>query len=122
MAVLQARQRNSLRRNSLLAAPAVLLITMTFADELHKITCPALALVGAGEGEEMLKQTREFYRGISSKQKKMRVFTLEEDGSHDHCMLDNHSRMHHVTFAWLNEVFRTKPPAIAKEPAQAQHT
>ncbi len=74
-------------------------------NELHKITCPALAMVGRGEGEEMLIQTQEFYQGISSKVKKMHVFTLEEDGSHDHCMLDNHSRMHQVVFEWLDEVF-----------------
>lgn len=74
-------------------------------DELYKISCPALALVGAGEGEEMLKQTREFYDAIASSNKKMHIFTLEEDGSHDHCMLDNHSRMHQVIFEWLNEVF-----------------
>jgi len=75
-------------------------------DDLHQITCPTLALVGSGEGEEMLQQTREFYESISSPVKKMRVFTLEEDGSHDHCMLDNHSRMHQVVFEWLNKVFR----------------
>ncbi len=74
-------------------------------DELHKITCPALSIVGSGEGEEMLKQTEEFHRGISSQMKKMKIFTLEEDGSHDHCMLDNHSRMHQVVFGWLSDVF-----------------
>ena len=76
----------------------------TITDDLHEITCPALALVGAGEGEEMLEQTRAFYAGVSSAQKRMHVFTLEQDGSHDHCMLDNLSRMHQVTFGWLNEV------------------
>ena len=73
--------------------------------DLQKITCPALALVGSGEGEEMLSQTREFYQGVSSENKKMRVFTLEEDGSHDHCMLDNHTRMHQVVFEWIDEIF-----------------
>jgi len=76
----------------------------TIAEDLHRITCPALALVGGGEGEEMIRQTREFYEGIASKKKKMHVFNLEEDGSHDHCMLDNHSRMHQVVFEWLNDV------------------
>jgi hypothetical protein len=76
----------------------------TIADDLHEITCPALALVGAGEGDEMLAQTRAFYAGVSSAQKRMHVFTLEQDGSHDHCMLDNLSRMHQVTFGWMQEV------------------
>ena len=74
-------------------------------EDLHKITCPALALVGGGEGEEMIKQTREFIEGISSKHKKMHIFTKPQDGSHDHCMLDNVSRMQYVVFEWLNEVF-----------------
>jgi hypothetical protein len=75
----------------------------TIADDLERITCPALSLVGAGEGEEMLTQTREYHHGIGSERKQMHVFTLEEDGSYDHCMLDNHSRMQQVTFAWLEE-------------------
>ena len=79
----------------------------TIADDLHRITCPALSLVGAGEGEEMLAQTREYHAGIASTRKQMHVFTLEEDGSYDHCMLDNHSRMQQVTFAWLDEVLAT---------------
>jgi len=77
----------------------------SIVDDMHKITCPALSIVGSGEGEEMLKQTREFHEGISSGEKKMHVFTLEEDGCHDHCMLDNHSRMQQVVFRWLDEVF-----------------
>ncbi len=80
----------------------------TIADDLHQITCPALSMVGAGEGEEMLTQTREYHEGIASTRKQMHVFTLKEDGSYDHCMLDNHSRMQQVTFAWLDEVLSTK--------------
>ncbi len=77
----------------------------TIVEDMHKITCPALSLVGSGEGEEMLKQTREFHVGISSEDRQMHEFTLEEDGTHDHCMLDNHSRMHQAVFQWLNQVF-----------------
>ncbi len=62
-------------------------------DDMHKIICPALSLVGRGEGEGMLKQTKEFNDGISSENKIMHEFTLAKDGAHDHCMLDNHSRM-----------------------------
>ncbi len=74
-------------------------------DDLPKITCPSLALVGAAEGEEMLRQTQEYHDGISSVDKTMYTFTMERDGSHDHCMLDNISRMHQIVFEWLNEVF-----------------
>ena len=76
----------------------------TIADDLQRITCPALSLVGSGEGEEMLVQTQEYHEGIASTRKHKHVFTLEQDGSYDHCMLDNHSRMQQVTFAWLDEV------------------
>jgi hypothetical protein len=75
----------------------------TISDDLERITCPALSLVGSGEGEEMLTQTREYHDGIGSEHKQMHMFTLEEDGSYDHCMLDNHSRMQQVTFAWIEE-------------------
>ncbi len=75
----------------------------TIADDLAGITCPALSLVGSGEGQEMLAQTHEFHDGIASPVKHLHVFTLERDGSYDHCMLDNHSRMQDVTFAWLAE-------------------
>jgi pimeloyl-ACP methyl ester carboxylesterase len=85
----------------------------TIADDLERITCPALSLVGAGEGQEMLDQTREYHEGIASPRKRMHVFTLEEDGSYDHCMLDNHSRMQQVTFAWLDEVLTSLEPARA---------
>jgi pimeloyl-ACP methyl ester carboxylesterase len=83
----------------------------TIADDLERITCPALSLVGAGEGEEMLAQTREYHRGIGSQRKQMHIFTLEEDGSYDHCMLDNHSRMQQVTFAWLDDTLTTVTPS-----------
>ncbi len=53
----------------------------------------------------MLRQTRKFIEGISSEEKKMHVFMLEQDGSHDHCMLDNLSRMQQVMFEWLSTVF-----------------
>ncbi len=74
-------------------------------DKLDQITVPTLSLVGSGEGEEMIKQTKEFHSKISSGIKEMKMFTLEKDGSHDHCMLDNHSRMHQEIFTWLNSVF-----------------
>ena len=74
-------------------------------DDLHRITCPALALVGKDEGEEMVRQARAFYDGISSATKKLHVFTVEEDGSNDHCQLDNFGRAHQVAFDWLDEIF-----------------
>jgi pimeloyl-ACP methyl ester carboxylesterase len=74
--------------------------------DLHKITCPALALVGGGEGEVFEQQAREFLSLISSDEKRLHVFTLEADGSDDHCQLDNRSRGNQVMFDWLDDVFQ----------------
>lgn len=74
-------------------------------NELHKITCPALALVGGGEGEVFEQQAKDFLSLISSTEKKLHVFTLERDGSNDHCQLDNRSRGNQVMFDWLDNVF-----------------
>ena len=72
----------------------------------QRITCAALALAGEGEGEELLWQTRQFYENISSENKTIKIFTLEEDASDDHCQLDNRGRANQVVFDWLDDVFR----------------
>ena len=74
-------------------------------EEVHKITCPTLALVSMHEGEAMLEQARAFMQRIGSKNKMLHVFTLEQDGSYDHCQLDNISRGQQVMFDWLDNVF-----------------
>ena len=73
--------------------------------ELARITCPALALVSAREGEVMVRQAEQFYEAISSPVKKMHVFSLEQDGSDDHCQMDNRARGNQVMFDWLDKVF-----------------
>jgi pimeloyl-ACP methyl ester carboxylesterase len=70
---------------------------------LDRITCPVLSLAGEGEGELLLRQAREFHKGISSKDKRLHVFSLAEDGSDDHCQLDNITRGMQVVFDWLDE-------------------
>jgi pimeloyl-ACP methyl ester carboxylesterase len=70
---------------------------------LGRITCPVLALAGAGEGEAMQRQAREFMEKVGSRDKTLHVFTLERDGSDDHCQLDNISRGMQVAFDWLDE-------------------
>lgn len=71
---------------------------------LDRITCPALSLAGAGEGEIMVRQAREFHEGVASKDKRLHIFTLEADGSDDHCQLDNLGRGMQVIFDWLDGV------------------
>ncbi|MFX1538283.1 MAG: alpha/beta hydrolase family protein [Promethearchaeota archaeon] len=74
-------------------------------DDIHKITCPTLVLVSENEGEFLLKQAWQFYEGIFSTEKKIHVFSLEKDGSIDHCQLDNRTRGNQVTFDWLDALF-----------------
>ena len=73
-------------------------------DEIRAINCPALALVGKDEGEEMVRQATFFYENISSKNKTLHIFNREVDGSNDHCQLDNFSRAHQVAYDWLDTV------------------
>lgn len=73
--------------------------------EIKNIDCPALALVGAGEGEESMRQAKLFIDGIASQNKQLYVFSLEKDGSDDHCQLDNRTRGNQIMFDWLDEVF-----------------
>ena len=78
----------------------------SMVDDLHRITCPALAMVSEDEGEELTRQAKQFYAGISSTNKKMHILTLAEDGSNDHCQLDNRTRGNQIMLDWLDEVFK----------------
>ena len=69
------------------------------------ITAPALALISDGDGPVLLDQARQFVSGVSSKQKQLYHFSLEKDGSDDHCQLDNRSKSNQVMFDWLDKVF-----------------
>jgi hypothetical protein len=51
--------------------------------------------------------------GFGVAEKRLHVFTLERDGSYDHCQLDNVSRGQQVTFDWLDDVFDHRP-AVAR--------
>lgn len=77
----------------------------TCEDSLESIHCPVLALVGAGEGEEMKRQALEFINKISSKEKQLYEFTIEKDGGNDHCQLDSLARGNQVVFDWLDQIF-----------------
>ena len=73
---------------------------------LDRITCPVLSLVGEGEGDIMLTQAREFHEKVASQDKQLHVFTLADDGSDDHCQLDNITRGMQIAFDWLDERLR----------------
>ncbi|NDJ54993.1 MAG: hypothetical protein GYB68_18120, partial [Chloroflexi bacterium] len=74
-------------------------------DQLDQIDCAVLALAGEGEGEELIRQTHTFFDGVSSQIKDLKVFTLAEDGSDDHCQLDNRTRANQVVFDWLDDLW-----------------
>ena len=75
------------------------------SDEMLKnITCPVLAMVSVGDGPVLIKQARKFMESISSENKRLHLFSLERDGSDDHCQLDNLSRGAQVMFDWVDNV------------------
>jgi len=52
-----------------------------------------------------VNQAEEFYQGIYSDDKDLHAFKLRNDGSNDHCQLDNRSRGTQVMFDWLDNIF-----------------
>lgn len=79
-------------------------------QEKH-LKCAALGLVGTGEGDELLRQAQQFYDRIGSTHKHLKVFTPQEDGSDDHCQLDNRARANQVIFDWLDQTFNYHYPS-----------
>jgi esterase/lipase len=85
-------------------------------EELRNITCPVLALIGENEGKVMVEQSQKFYDTVSSEIKKQYMFTLEKDGTADHCQIDNRSKGNQVMFDWLDDLFlinkETQKPVV----------
>ena len=71
--------------------------------DLNKITCPSLALVGEGEGDEALYQAQRFYEDVGGP-KVLRVFT-EKEGAESHCQITNLGLMNSVFTGWLDGIF-----------------
>ena len=76
----------------------------SLVDLEKNISCPTFALCGEGEGKEFLKQANIFINNISSKTKKLRVFTLEE-GAGAHCQIDNLTLAQNAIYDWLDSIF-----------------
>lgn len=72
-------------------------------EELSRIKCPALALVGSGEGKEPLAQHDRFCRAVSGPIAS-HIFTAEE-GADGHCQSGNLAYSAAVSLDWLDEVF-----------------
>lgn len=78
-----------------------LLEDFTAADRLGDITCPTLALVGAGEGEEALAQYEGYCAGVRGPVTR-RVFD-EAEGADTHCQLGNLPLSNAVIYDWIEE-------------------
>jgi len=91
----------------------------TIRDRLDQFTCPTLAMVSAADGEVLHRQAQEMIERIPARKKQLHFFTLEKDGSDDHCQLDNTSRGAQIMFDWLDEVFdyynQTVPVVVASQ-------
>jgi hypothetical protein len=72
---------------------------------LKNIDCALLGLVGENEGKVMMDQAKHFVNTVSSKNKRLYIFTLEKDGTADHCQIDNRGRGNQIMFDWLDELF-----------------
>lgn len=77
----------------------------TVKEHLGDITAAVLALVSDGDGEELIRQAEQFIACVSSPIKKLHHFTMSEDGTDDHCQLDNRSRGAQVMFDFFDEIF-----------------
>lgn len=68
------------------------------------ISCPTLALCGEDEGNSFLSQADRFINNISSKTKRLRVFTRKE-GASSHCQIDNLTLAQNTIYDWLDSIF-----------------
>lgn len=70
-------------------------------DKLQTIHCPCLAMAGAGEGEEALRQLDDFCSGVAGSVRK-RLFTQQE-GADAHCQVGNLQLAAAELLDWLRE-------------------
>jgi pimeloyl-ACP methyl ester carboxylesterase len=79
--------------------------TFTYLRQFHvdagQIRCPALAMVGEGEGREPLQQFERFASAAAGPVTK-RIFTADE-GADSHGQVGNLSLSNAVMFDWLDE-------------------
>lgn len=73
--------------------------------DLGDLRCPTLALVSTDEGEELVRQARQYIDLVGSTNKALHVFSLDDDGTNDHCQIDNQPRFQQVAYDWLDDIF-----------------
>jgi len=77
------------------------LAAYTVTDDLHRITCPSLAMVGVGEGDEALRQAEVFRTSVAGPVT-LRTFDVD-DGADMHCQLGNLPLSNAVIYDWLSD-------------------
>lgn len=75
----------------------------TAVEGLSAVTCPSLAMVGTGEGQEAMAQFDRYCAGASGPVTP-RIFTVEE-GADMHCQRGNLPLACAVVYDWLDELF-----------------
>jgi hypothetical protein len=70
-------------------------------QDLARIRCPSLALVGSGEGAAAMRDSDLFVRSVGGASS-CRVFT-EEEGADSHCQVGNMALSAAVVYDWLDE-------------------
>jgi hypothetical protein len=78
-------------------------------DDLSAIRCPALAMLGEGEGGEPAAQAQRFADGVAGPVTTY-AFTAAE-GAEMHCQMGNLGLSNAVAFDWLEETFAATTPA-----------
>ncbi|AHE99909.1 hypothetical protein THITH_03465 [Thioalkalivibrio paradoxus ARh 1] len=72
-------------------------------EDLSLIGCPSLALGGAGEGDETLRQIEAFAASVTGPVT-TRIFETRE-GADMHCQMGNYPLSNAVVYDWLDETF-----------------
>lgn len=73
------------------------------AVEGESITCPSLFLLGAGEADELVRQTEELAAAMQQSERKVTVRRFESEEGDAHCQITNLKLAHLVIFDWLNQ-------------------
>ena len=81
----------------------------TLAGVAEKITCPFLIIHGERDSISPAANAQLLYDTISSKVKKLKIFTVEEGGA-EHCQGDNRQLAANYVADWLAETLQAAPP------------
>lgn len=74
--------------------------------DYSKIICPALFLMGAGEAEELKRQTSVIYNELKGRGGKVTMHEFDaQSGADAHCQLNNLRLAHGLVFDWLDHEF-----------------